>query len=683
MASCHSALLLLVAMSLYSVSAQPALTGFSLNMTPPEELILTFNSDVDPTTCDASAMTMHGTAVPQPNSSVTFQGGNCTATSLSSVQVSLPSEDWMNVQGNINLAISSANTFISLTSGFIQSPGGVSNIATVALQASVFTKNFDLPTIMQAFLSLDGFMVFIFNEAVNPQTVTAAGITILYTDRTNGAPGSLTLSGMANVELAPGNIGAILQIMFTTEDLNNLKFYSTAPYSVNIATNTFRDGNTDGNIPVVGYPIFSAEDTTPPNLNSFDIDLNVGTLVLTFDEPINIDNANISIVSLTNTTDFSGRDYTINNSMIVTATDLNTIITIQLENDVVNAILADFDVCNSVSDCFLFAPPLSFADFGGQTLIDGSVIVPGQFVADRVSPQLTSYSINLNNGSMTLQFTEPLDELQFSPAGIKLTDSNGANSQMLDNSAVTLVQDRSTIFTVTFKSTVLDNLKIFQRGGGILLTMDNTTALDTSGNAIVPILNGIPPSEIDADTTGPILVGFVLSSPEQGQLTLSFDEAIDTSSIDLTTITLTSLNLIKVVAQGRSALNLVVNESALADISGNLINPVPLSSAIQPSQLNADLTPPQMTRFMARPPSSRSILMFFDEYVIPSSFDGSRLKLSMNTLDFVIPYNISYFTTGTVSGEVSDMITFMFSGAESLLNLSPSIRQLSSTAISD
>lgn len=907
-------------------------------MTPPERLVLTFNSAVDPSTCVTSTVTVQGSATAQPDTSVTFlPGGNCSAISSTAVQLELDVQDWGNLQGNINVATTSGNTFISLMAGFIQSSVGDSSLPTTsAIQVTTFTANLDPPSPVQVALFLDGFIGFVFTEAVNTQTINPTGITIRYTDRTTGDPGALTLSGMGNTDLFPGDTGALVQVSFTPEDLNSLKFNAIGPYSVQIAANSFFDANNMGNMLVTEFPIFFvAGDTTPPNLLGFDIDLNVGDIVLTFDEPMNTDTANVSIVTLASAPDLSGTSYTINDSMIVTATNMSTVITIQLEQDVLNTVKADLDVCVELSDCFLFAPPQTFADFGGVSNINGTIGVPGLFVPDMVSPQLTSYSVNLNNGTITIQFSEPIDSFQFSPAGISVTDSNGANPQQLEDSEVISVQDLNTIFTISIESSVLTDIKLFQRQGGILLTIDNTVALDTAGNMNVPISNGLAPSFIDADVTGPQLIGFVMSNPTQGQITLSFDEAVSSSTISSTEITVTfvspllvgtmftltggstispdsdsititlseadrtnvfndynssyfdgsfmltattnlvedlfgnplqelqmpirysnipepvlgftldldvgqvslsfvdpvdqntlmysdiyiagflmigptgynlsgssfvssdinvtqvtfqlpvqllnvikfdqltcsdisncfmymspgsvaddignsilsrpyrlqaielvadtlspniveftidlnvgtlyfsfdepvdpssfepkflilyndgfllsttlegslismisalnskvtvelrdSLNMIKVVAQGGSSLSLTVNESALTDISGNGINPIPISSAIQPSQFSRDITPPQMTRFMARQPSTRSILMFFDEYVDPSSFDGSQLKLSLNTLNLVISYNASYFSSGTTSSSISDMVTFTFSDTE-------------------
>ncbi len=910
-------------------------------MNPPERLVLTFNSAVDPSTCEPAAITVFGAAAATPDTAnYTFMGGNCSTISSTAVRVALDMQDWGNLQGDIELATTSGNTFIFLSSGFIRSTVGVPSSATTgSIQVTTFAANLNPPSLVQVALFLDGFIGFIFSEGINTQTVNPAGITLRFTDRTTGDPGTLTLSGMANVGVFPGDLGALLQVFFIPEDLNSLKFYSSVSenISINIQADSFFDANSMGNKLVTDYLImFVAPDTTSPNLQGFDIDLNVGNIILTFDEPIDTNTANISIVTVAGTPDLSGASYTINSSMVITATNLSTIITIQLDLEVLNTIKADPDVCIAPFNCFLFTPPFSFADIGGNANTNGSIAVPVSLIPDTVSPQLTSYSVDLNNGTMTLQFSEPIDSFQFSPPGITVTDSQGANPQQLDDSEVISFQALNSIITISIENSVLNSMKIFQREGGILLTIDNTVALDTAGNMVIPISNGLAPSTIDADTTGPILISFTMSDPLQGQIMLSFDEAIDASTIDLTTITVIfvspllmdssltltggqasgensalitislsdgdrtnvfnqynesyyggsfmltttkdlvvdlfgnrlqelrmplrysnipepvlgftldldvgqislsfadpvdqnslmyggfyiagflmtgptgynlsgstfvtadenitevtfqmspellnvlkfdqstcsdvtdcfmymssgsvsddmgdsisnrpirlqaaeivldttspdiveftldlnvgnlffsfdepidpssfdpeyltlyntnsslsstnltgavisaisamnskvtielrdSLNLIKIVGQEGNSLSLTVNESALMDISGNSVNPIPLSSAIQPSQFSRDVTRPLMTRFMARQPSSQSITMFFDEFVSPASFDGSKLKLSLNTLNFVISYNASYFTTGTPSSEVSDMITFTFSDTE-------------------
>ena len=917
-------------------------------MTTPEQLILTFDTVVDMATCDGSALTLHGTATPQPDSSVTFQDANCSYPLPNptgfSVIVELSPADWMNVQGNIRVAISVATTYISLEANFIQTTSmpRVGSLATTsAVQVLVFAFNMNPPMVNLAALFLDGgFVGIVFSEAVDPQSVVPSGVTINFNNRTTGMPDSLTLSGMENVGLLQDNVGAIIRIGFTPDDYNSLRFYSQEPYSLTIAANSFFDGNSQGNEALSNYMFgIVAPDNSPANLIQFQFDLNVGTLDLTFDEPMQTTNANFSMLRLVSTFDAIGAGYNLNDTVLQSATSLNTVLTLTLTRAVLDAIKSDMALCTNPADCFLSTTGMTINDIQGNPLNSSvDVFAVANYIPDITAPELESYDIDLNTGTMIIDFTEPIDRLDFLPDGITLTDSNRMNPQTLVDSTIASTQASDSVFILTIEESVLSSLKMFQLGGGILLTLTATAASDYAGNQIVPIESSspLPPTTVQTDITPPMLLGFELSVPQQRQLTLSFSEMVDTSTLMLTSITLTFvspvldemtftltggsvtangddvvvtfsnsdfnmissvynnsyyggsfrltisagavsdlngnmlqalvrpltfsnvpeyvegfildlnfglvtitftepvetdsivysniylagelkivpsgynlaggsldssnvnmtevtllisrdvlnqikfdpalctdisncflflvpgsfrdgmgdqlfvapvryqvdnitadmtspgileytvdenegmlsftfdepidpvtfmpsyftlyddsfnrsttlegavgssismmntvltadlgrmiLNMVKVVSAGASSLFLTVNESAIMDISGNPVSPIPIMSAINPSRFIIDTNPPMMLDFMALPPSRRSFLMVFDEYVNPATFDSSKLILTLNTRDGnIYSYGPANFSTGTVSTTISDRVTYMFSPTE-------------------
>ena len=65
------------------------------------------------------------------------------------------------------------------------------------------------------------------------------------------------------------------------------------------------------------------------------------------------------------------------------------------------------------------------------------------------------------------------------------------------------------------------------------LVIDSLAAEDRNGNALVPILsnNSKPVTEFTNDSTLPYLVSFVIDF-DNGNLTLSFSETVNTTSLD-------------------------------------------------------------------------------------------------------------------------------------------------------
>lgn len=525
-------------------TAQPALLSFTLDMTPPEQLLLTFGADVDSTTCDMSRLTLQGMATFNPNASVTFQNGSCSLTTNRILAIS--SDQFAEVQGNIMIATSIMNAYLSLDPGFIDGTDGSPSLAidsNNALQASQFTPNTNPPTILFAILHFEiGFVGFIFPEAIDTNTVVPTGITIHFTNRQTSSPDSLTLTGGTVNEAM---IGTQIEILFTAGDLAMLKTSSTSPYFVDVAAGTFTDGGGMSNPTQTGI-MFSAviDDVGPPQLTEYSIDLNVGTLSFTFDEPVATTppGLDVSMIYLEGMPQNFTMGYNLSNSRLLSAENMDTVITLTLSKDELNQIKSDTDVCSTPDNCLLNLDVFSFSDGNGNFLSEPLLnFPPSEFIPDTTLVTLLSYLVSLDSGMVTLEFSEPIDQLSFNPIGLTIRDVNKNMPQELMDADVVSTENFNTILVLQVSSEVLNSIKLLYNSGGITLTTDNSTILDTDGNGLTPITtaNPLSPLSVEPDMTPPMLVRFEASSPQQRQLTLVFDEYVDPSTFDGTQLSLT------------------------------------------------------------------------------------------------------------------------------------------------
>ena len=513
-------------------------------MTPPEQLVLFFDTEVNSSTCDVSRLTLQGMATFNPNASATFLNGSCSSSGSRFVQVS--SGQWAEVQGNIMIATSTSNTFLSLDPGFIDGTDGSPSLAidsNSALQASQFTANTNPPTVLFAILHFEiGFVGFIFPEAIDTNTVDPTGITIHFTNRETSMPDSITLTGGTVNEAM---IGTQIEILFTTGDLTMLKTVSMSPYFVDIAAGTFTDGAGMSNPTQTGIQ-FSAviDDVGPPQLTEFSIDLNVGTLSFTFNEPVATTppGLDVSMIYLAGMPQNFSMGYNLSNSQLLSAENMNSEITITLSKDELNQIKADTDVCSIPSNCFLNLDVLSFSDGSGNFLSEPLLnFPPSEFIPDTTTASLLSYIVSLDSGMVTLEFSEPVDELSLNPIGLTIRDASKNMPQELIGAVVTSTQNFKTILVLQVPPEILNTVKLLYNSGGITLTTDNSTILDTDGNGLTPIFvaNPLSPLSVEPDMTPPMLVSFEANDPQQRQLTLVFNEYVDPSTFDGTQLSLT------------------------------------------------------------------------------------------------------------------------------------------------
>ena len=514
----------------------PRLTSFDLNLSPPEQLTLNFDSNVDPSTCNVELLTLQNSTTSMVDSSlIPNSNGTCIAGSTqNSINVMLADTDWLMLQGNIYLATSRSNTYLSALPGFVQDSNGVGSDVVIALQVRTFTADTNPPILITGGLDFSmGSLGLIFDKAIVLNTINPSGITLTFMNTTSNTMGSLTLSGAE--QFGYFDLGSQIFIVLVQSEFFPLKLTSMDPYQVSITANSFTDVFGITNMAQNNVDLFNvAPDFDPPTPTGFSLDMNMGILMVTFQEPLATEpgDYDLSVVYLTGTPDLDADiAYNLSSSTLTSTEFYSSRLTITLSSNDLNAIKVDSDVCTSMNNCFLIANDTSFVDTVGNLAI--STITPATtFIEDATAPQLVAFSINLNVGLLTLTFTEPLDtnSIDFSQINIYGPGGSGTPVNLAGNGINTTNYD--TILLLSLEPDTLNPIKILANTGSLSLALGSSAATDTNGNNVVSIspANAIVPAQYVPDSTPPSLIGFTPGYPEERRITIIFDEYINPST---------------------------------------------------------------------------------------------------------------------------------------------------------
>ena len=328
------------------------------------------------------------------------------------------------------------------------------------------------------------------------------------------------------------------------------------PFTASLPPSLFQDSSGTTSPSQTSLPVTLTPDSTPPTIVSFSFDLNDGSLVMTFDEPVDQDSIN-STTGLYLTEHFQGSNSSVRISADeVSAANLNTELSVVVNVSTLNSVKFDTGVCTVSANCFLGAGFTSLSDTSGNRLLPSfSNIVAENFISDTTSPELVSYTINLDTSSVALTFSEPINPLSFDPFGITFDINQdeviGSGGDLIQYEPVLLggassvsgVTNQDTVITLRLETASLVSLKLLVTTANITLTMEDLTVEDKSSNRVTPIPSATfsPPSEIVLDQSPPQLVEFIAGSPDSRNLTFVFSEPVKLSSWNTSAFVLTLL----------------------------------------------------------------------------------------------------------------------------------------------
>ena len=334
-------------------------------------------------------------------------------------------------------------------------------------------------------------------------------------------------------------------------------------------------------------------------------------------------------------------------------------------------------------------------------LANGSAVQASSYTADTTAPTLSTWSLNMNTGVITLNFSETVDASTTVTTGFTLQDAASASlGKSFTLTGGTVSSTDSTQITITLSTADSNSIKAIENmakaQSNSYIRFDASAVTDMASNVISAIANGsaVQASAYTADTTAPTLSSWALDM-NTGVITLDYVETMDASTIittnftiqdaatattsrtltggtvsstDSTQVTITlnaaDLNNIKAntgLATGASNSYLRFAATTEADMAGNAIAAVANGSAIQVTTYTADTTAPTFSSWELNMQTG-VITLNFNETIDASATDTTQFILQdAATATSGKSYTL---TGGTVSTTDSTQLTITLSATD-------------------
>ena len=679
-------------------SSPATLSNFTIDMNS-ATLVLTFTDVIKISSFRPRRIELQNASEVPAGASITIQGETPTGSNSTIITLPLTDTDINTLKASPFIATNVNDTYITIQAAAFDDLRGVDITAvTVGIRVHEFIVDSEPPLIVTSTLDMNrGQIILTFDEPMDTKQITYSSIEI----RENGTERSRSFP-LTGGSTASASSDTVLTVTLTTTDLNNLKANvnigtSSATSYLYLAGGAFQD--------VAGVDVIASDagsgsaadqfdeyipDTTSPSLQNFTLDLDAGTISITFDETVNYSTLVLTnmIIQSDDTAspasfrELTGGTFTAINSPELTITLLNT--------DFFNLTLLP-GLATNVSNTYLTVSAGTVNDMSSQSST-ARRRQAGAVIPDQTPPTLVEYAIDFSTDSVELTFNEPVDvstlnfsaftlynEETFSSASKKLTLKGSSTS----SNGLTVVVLLDNVVALNLKNTT----GLADRRNNAWLGFESNAIRDIAGNGITGrTVTGIEAENIIEDNSGAVLDGFDLDM-DNGRLVLSFSETIegdtfvpssftfhngdDSFPVKLTggtfvsidasfdvTIQLSNDDLNSIKAEFRTAVSnattyLDIAVGGFTDGQGNEIQAI---NDRQVTTFTPDTTPPKLTAFELQPPppseSGLILLLIFDEPVRISTVDAADYTL-LNSSDSSLTVRFTDATVRTTTNSSS------------------------------
>jgi hypothetical protein len=417
----------------------------------------------------------------------------------------------------------------------------------------------------------DGLLTLTFDETMKASSLTPSAIT-LHRSASDIVGYTLT-GGVFEVQGTSDDI--ILELVLNKTDLDLIKFDSglatssettwlrfDSAIASDMADNlplTVAEGRVDEAMQVTNFD----KDSTPPTLDSFDLNMNTGRMVLSFSETVSrstliMTRVHLRVSSLAPASfSFTGTSLTFSADgteleVTISDADLNEIKRLpQLAIDAATTVLLlDENAVQDMSTNAIAHVPSEFCT---------------GYTKDVTKPQLNSFDLDMTSGILKMTFTETVKASTFDVTGATLrvgefkpaaNDGSGVAGE--EEEPLMFVETASVVVTSTSRRdfTLLDglvqaielsvqDLNLIKRASELAVSQGSTFV--GIGTSLVEDMHFNTVEEVEAkmafdfneDNRSPTLDSFDLDMSTR-LLTLHFSETVDVSTIDVTQLTLVS-----------------------------------------------------------------------------------------------------------------------------------------------
>lgn len=387
-------------------------------------LTLTFSETVNATSVSVTGLSLQSSSTSNLDY-VALTGGAVSNVSSPVILVTLLPTDLNLIKSHTSLATTVNNTYITATSQVVSDmfSNPLTPISTTnALKATQLIADKTQPTLQAFDLDMNtGVITFSFSESVNASTFNPTQATLQSAPAATANTTNYTLTGFSNQPLVSLMAGTIIVFQISTTDLNNVKSMVTMATSQNntylsITSGLVQDqsGNAVVNISsAAGYQVQKyTPDTTCPSLDAFQLDINMGLLLLTFDEPVNSRVLNVTQITVQNAKTAPTAKYTLTGGTL-NCSQYTLVVALVLSSYDLNLLkskTAGNMMATTSQNTYIQLTPSSITDTRGNAYCNNTQpLQAANVTTDQIPPMLLSFNLDMNTGILTLNLSEILD----------------------------------------------------------------------------------------------------------------------------------------------------------------------------------------------------------------------------------------------------------------------------------
>ena len=489
----------------------PYLFYFELNLSV-DSLTLFFDEPVDVTTFNPLGITLN---FPQTMENVTLTDASSVRGPSSSVIVVDLGLDADKIKISLNISIISLHdVYVSLLPSAFEDIAGNGILPIVGLTLTQLTVDYHPPSVTSFTLDLNSNLLQItFNEPILVASLNISAFNL--TDSPDATIMiSLDDSYVVDSDNFPSDTAAVrvASIAFGSQSLARIKTSNDIGTIVDntyllIDDNSFTD--TNGNGYVCTGPIAAAAviaDNSPATAIGFSLDMNIGQVVLTFSDVVNVSTwrnqeAFIQGAPLISSTYHYYQRHGL--SGIINNENSNTII-LDLYNLYSIKEGLNYDTATNISTTYLTIRAHAINDIRGVDIIaitDGNGIQANDYVPDSEPPQLIRFELDLEYTYIHINFDEPIARDSFNPSLFAIQ----GDSMVTNSSSSINLSNISSYFNCYGSYCYYD----FHDDVLYTLTRNPNIASDASTTYLVVMEGGVTDTSGNPiNTTGPIPVTY-------------------------------------------------------------------------------------------------------------------------------------------------------------------------------
>ena len=290
-------------------------------------------------------------------------------------------------------------------------------------------------------------------------------------------------------------------------------------------------------------------DTTFPNLAQFkSFSVSDGTILLEYDEVIDLKSVNFTNVTLQSSFDDSGNTLPLQPGEVVNIADeFSTEVILRLNEEDLNVIKTDGSICIRSGICWIRYPSSFLRDARGnevKEVVDGSsdtIERAATVITDDDSPNLVNFSVEVDESRVSLTFDEAVATAQLDFTRITFTSSpndSTINYTLTDGALLSFTPSNIVEFTLD-----PDDLLELKAIDNLFTGLDNTYIIfpaslieDQFINDVIPRVigqNALQVFNFSTDTESVVVVRFDVIDLDNNLMRVSFNEPVDISSINI------------------------------------------------------------------------------------------------------------------------------------------------------